>query len=383
MARPKRQYGTGCVLETKGGLAIRWREREIAPDGTTRRPLRYETLGDVSKKYASHVLAQRVAAAGGTTPARSLVTFGSIADQWVKTVLPMYKSSTQKNHTHIVKKHLRPRFGDQALSAISTRELQAYVADLTAAGYAPKTIDHIHDVLSAVLRTAVDWNHLPTNPARGVRLPKLKTVRPKWALTVEDAARLLEALPPLPRTMVALALFSGVRRGELFGLRWRHVDEERRVLRIREAVYEGVFDTPKTEASQRDIPLGEGALHVIADWKQHVQTTDPDRLLFATRSGKPIAPNNVLRRWVFPACAALGLRRATWTTFRRTWSTWAHEQGAPLKIMARVMGHTKVDTTINIYAQVNDESVRAAVAPVDDKLFRIVQSRTQGRALNP
>ena len=86
---------------------------------------------------------------------------------------------------------------------------------------------------------------------------------------------------------------------------------------------------------------------------------------------------------MFPTCAALDLRRTTWMTFRRTWSTWAHEQGARLKIMARVMGHTKVDTTINIYAQVNDESVRAAVAPVDDKLFRIVQSRTQGRALNP
>jgi hypothetical protein len=69
------------------------------------------------------------------------------------------------------------------------------------------------------------------------------------------------------------------------------------------------------------------------------------------------------------------LRRATWTTFRRTWSTWAHEAGAPLKIMARVMGHTKVDTTINTYTQVLDDSIRTAVAPVDEKLFRIVQSR--------
>jgi integrase len=211
----------------------------------------------------------------------------------------MYKWSTQKNHKHIVNKHLRPRFGDQALSAITARDVQAYVAELTTAGYAPKTIDHIHDVLSAVLRTAVHWNHLPTNPAQGARLPKLRTIRPKWALTVDEAALLLDALPALPRTMVGLALLSGVRRGELFGLRWRHVDEERRVLRIREAVYEGVVDTPKKEASQRDIPLAESGLHLIRAWKQQVRTIDPDRLMFATRSGKPISPNNVLRRWVF------------------------------------------------------------------------------------
>src|SRR5262249_2573860 len=149
---------------------------------------------------------------------------------------------------------------------------------------APKTIDHIHDVLSAVLRTAVDWNHLPANPARGVRLPKLKTVRPKWALTADEAAGLLELLPALPRTLVGLAVLSGVRRGELFALRWRHIDETSQVLRIREAVYEGVFDTPKTEASQRDIPLGAGALSLIAEWKQQRATIDPDRLVFPTRA---------------------------------------------------------------------------------------------------
>jgi hypothetical protein len=64
-----------------------------------------------------------------------------------------------------------------------------------------------------------------------------------------------------------------------------------------------------------------------------------------------------------------------------TWSTWAHEEGTPLKIMARVMGHTKVDTTINTYAQVLEESVRAAVATVDEKLFKVVQSRTRASAL--
>ena len=88
--------------------------------------------------------------------------------------MPMYKHSTQKNHRHIVEKHLLPRFGDKPIADVTRQEIQAYVAHLTQAGYAPKTIDHIHDVLSAVLRTAVKWGHLQDNPARGVDLPTLQ-----------------------------------------------------------------------------------------------------------------------------------------------------------------------------------------------------------------
>jgi len=124
-------------------------------------------------------------------------------------VLPMYKHSTQKHRRFMLKKHLLPRFGDTALSDITRQEIQVYVAQLTQRGYAPKSIDHVHDVLSAVLRTAVKWGHLPENPARDVDLPKLKTVRPKWALTPAQATALLGRLPALGRAMVGLAVPQG------------------------------------------------------------------------------------------------------------------------------------------------------------------------------
>jgi integrase len=145
--------------------------------------------------------------------------------------------------------------------------------------------------------------------------------------------------------MVGLALLSGLRRGELFGLRWKDLDEDERVLHVRQAVYEGTFGTPKTEAGLRRIPLADGALQLVSEWKQRVKKVNADSLVFSTRSGKPICPGNVLRRWIFPTCASLGLPRATWLTFRRTYSTWAHDKGVPSKVVAQLMGHAKLDTT--------------------------------------
>ena len=96
-------------------------------------------MGEVTRKQASDTLAQRMAAGGNRgQPTRSQVVFRILAAKWQAHVLPMYKHSTQKNHRHILEKHLLPRFGDKAMTEITR---------------------HIHDVLSAVLRTAVKWGH--------------------------------------------------------------------------------------------------------------------------------------------------------------------------------------------------------------------------------
>ena len=158
--------------------------------------------------------------------------------------------------------------------------------------------------------------------------------------------------------MVGLALLSGLRRGELFALRWKDIDTTGKRLTVREAVYDGKFGTPKTEAGQRTIPLSETALMVIEEWKRRVKKPEPEGLVFSTRGGTPISPNNVLRRAIFPACDALKLKRATWLTFRRTYSSWCHDQGVPGKVVAQLMGHANVDTTLNVYTQVLDGSLR-------------------------
>jgi integrase len=112
--------------------------------------------------------------------------------------------------------------------------------------------------------------------------------------------------------MCGVALLTGLRRGELFALRWQVLDLDAGVLAVQEAVYEGTFGTPKTVARVRSLPLAETAVELLLAWRQRAKRTGPEDLVFSTWSGKSISPNNVLRRWVFPACAELGLPNVSW-----------------------------------------------------------------------
>ena len=73
---------------------------------------------------------------------------------------------------------------------------------------------------------------------------------------------------------------------------------------------------------------------LIAEWKAYVEDVKPDALMFSTKAGTPILPNNVLRRFIYPTCKRLGLPRATWLTFRRTYSSWSHDRGVPSKVVS-------------------------------------------------
>jgi integrase len=127
----------------------------------------------------------------------------------------------------------------------------------------------------------------------------------------------------------------------------------RLIITVREAIYVGKFDTPKTEAGVRQVPLSDAAFQLVTEWKALVGHAAPDSLVFATRMGTVISPNNVLGRCILPTCKRLGLPRATWLTFRRTYSSWSHERGVPGKVVAQMM-------------------IREAVQKIGDQLFTIV-----------
>jgi len=242
-------------------------------------------------------------------------------------------------------------------------------------GFASHSIHHFHNVLSTVLTKAVWAKKIAQNPAAvrtnrnpGVVLPKLKARRPQWVLTYGDAQSLIRRLQNRPRIAVQVSLLTGMRRGELLAIRWRDFDEGKGAIHIRQAIYDHVIDSPKTADSQRTIPISDEVRVLLLDWKQKSNRNSPDDFILTTRDGKPGDPARMLRDHIKPICKDLGLPAATWLTFRRTWATWADEEGISAKQRGAIMGNS-AEINQNVYTKVIPESLRRAVAAVAGRLF--------------
>jgi integrase len=183
-----------------------------------------------------------------------------------------------------------------------------------------------------------------------------------------QAAQVLNGLPPCPQCAVALALLTGMRRGELFALRWKDFDESAGVLTIERAVYDKVFDSPKTEKSRRLVPLSGSAMTFLVEWRRLSKRTAPDDFIFSGRKGVMRDQARMLRDHIKPACEALELPRATWLTFRRTFSSWGEAQGVGAKIRAELMGHSP-EMNQTVYTKVIPSTLRDAVEVVGRELL--------------
>ena len=122
---------------------------------------------------------------------------------------------------------------------------------------------------------------------------------------------------------------------------------------------------------------GPFAIALLNRWKRQSRRTAPSDLIFGTRNGKPETPNNLLRRHVFPACDRLGIQRATYLTFRRTFSTWSSYNAVPAKDIAEMMGHAEVNMQLT-YIQTMDSAKWTAVEKIATELARIGQISDEG-----
>ncbi len=368
MARKKkRSYGAGCVMRVKTGLAIRWRERLDGPDGKYKMVLRYKALGKVSLHEATEELRRHLAAAA--EPKQKPLTFSELSASWEANVLPHYpKHSTRKHHAEILKNKLIPYFGQMLLAEITGENVQRFIHLMVEKGYAPHSVHHYHTVLSAVLTKAVEWKHISSNPAYGVRLPKIEPVREQHTLGYKQAQNLMEMLPFRVKVAVALALSTGARRGELFALRWKHLDAGAKTLCITEAIYDEVLDSPKTKDSIRTVPLPEPIVQLLTTWRSHTKFGKAEDFIFAGREGVSGDPKRMLRDHIKPACKSLRIPDATWLTFRRTWATWADGKGITPKMRGELMGNS-AEINQQVYTKVLPETLRYAVDVVGKELF--------------
>lgn len=344
-------------------------------DGTIGQVQRSVVLGRVAdlptRRLAQAALDERVGPINrGLHVPQSLATFGEFVERdWKRLVLPALKLSTQRSYRMMLQKHLVPYWREWRLCDVTTLDVQQFVLRKFDQQLAWQTVRNSGIVLSSILDAAMEYGALAVNPARGVKFPLAPPRTAPRILGREDVGALLLQVEEPYRTMIGLIALTGLRIGELLGLRWRGLDLTAGTLRVLESVFEGQRQRPKTLRALRTIPFGPHAVRMLTAHRVRSLRTGPDELVFPNSNGEPLRESKLLTRVLQPAAERAGLGRLTWHHFRHVHSSLLSDLGVPVKIAQEQLGHASVQTTLNIYTHVVEGSHRLAIEQLEARLF--------------
>jgi integrase len=347
--------------------------------------LGYENGRRVRKFVIGHTRAEVAAKLGPLLRARDerrpvpdqRVKLGPFLRQWLDEVAkPGLRASTYATYDDIVRLHLIPGLGRIAIAKLTPLDVQTLLNAKLAAGLSPKRVLHIRAVLRRALVTAERWGLASRNVARLVDPPRVPRyeIRP---LTPDEAHTLLEAsAEDRLHALYVTALATGLRQGELLGLRWEDVDLETRRLHVRHALarVQGklVLLEPKTERSRRTLVLPEIA---VTGLRAHRTRQRMERLVagsrwqetgyvFTTTRGSPLDAATVTRAFQ-AALQRAGLPHCRFHDMRHTAATFLLAQGFTLEDVKNLLGHSTITLTSNTYGHVLEQRQQQVAAGMD------------------
>jgi integrase len=303
--------------------------------------------------------------------------------QWraAKRITP--KSAERYNE--IITNQIVPYLGEKRLQALRAIDIEGWHNMLIASGrkdgkggIAARSIGHAHRLLNKALKEAQRFDLITRNVAPTVQPPKVNAAE----IQIVGECRLRELLEKLRgheiEPMVTLALFCGLRRGEILALRWGSVDLDKKMLRVREALEETkaqgiVFKSPKSRAGRRDVAMPDIVIdalrrHRVAQLELRAKLglgrLSDDDLLFVTLNGTPISPRHFSAN-VWPGFAkAIGMPEITFHSLRHTHASQLINAGVDVVTISKRLGHSSPKITLGVYAHLfsnNDERAAQAV----------------------
>jgi len=318
-----------------------------------RKPIRktFRTIADARTWRAE----AKVALRGGTMRAPTRTTVRESAEQWLaaaKTEVirtrsgEPYKPSALRAYEQVLRARVLPKLGHMRLSSVTRNTIQDLVDELVAEGLAPATIRNSVLPLRAIYRRALARSEVLVNPTLGLSLPVARGRRERIARPAEAHA-LIKALPDHDQALWATALYAGLRRGELQGLRWADVDFEAGVIRVERGWDERVGPVaPKSRAGRRRVPLSKPLRAYIAAHRL-LQTIGRGDLVFG-REARSFCPEALVRRaraaWKEADLASIGLHEC-----RHTYAAFMIAAGVNAKALSSYMGHSSITVTLDRY----------------------------------
>lgn len=294
---------------------------------------------------------------------RPVYTFG----QFVENVyLPHgrrgWKESTAGTSEQIIQKHLLPEFGNDLLHTIRRDQLQDFL-DRKAAELSYSVVAHLRWFLNGIFKLALSDALVPGNPAAELRIPKRcqpgRAMRP---LTEEEVHTYLEAFGLREKLIARLAIFEGMRPGEILALRWKSVADG--IIRVEQRVYKRVFNTPKN-GKTREGAMSDGTLQLLNEWAELAQDPSPDGFVFPSEKvTTPISLDNLWRRNMRPALEAIGMEWATFQVLRKTNASLSKKAGVDPKVASDQRGHG-LGVSLEVYTSSDLEQKRAALRALE------------------
>ena len=380
MPRPPKRHADRNLYELPGGgFQVRLTVRDPAT-GAPRRLSRRAPTRAAARALRDQL--ERDHAAGALRLAAERLTLDDWLAEWMETAVVGHRSpGTVRSRRVVVEAHIGPALGRLTLAALTPRHVQAWVAAMLKAGAAPSTVVQRLAVLKTALNHAVSMDLIAKSPAAPVRPPPARQERPV-VLTAEQARALLALCERTDRRLAALVAVGvglGLRRGEALGLRWRDVDLEAGVVRVavQQTAHEKgplVQDAPlKTPGSGRTLPLPGPVARVLSRWRAEqaahhaVVGLAPAALVFTTATGRGIRPCTVTEQ-LDRALVAARLPDVTYHQLRHSAASMLAALGVHPAVAARLLGHSRVGTTLDVYTHVAADQLADAAGLVGGAL---------------
>jgi len=297
---------------------------------------------------------------------------------WLESCRISLRPMTVYDYGMILKKHVLPQLGNIALNDLTPQRIEKFYARLIEAGVGIRTVRLVHSILHRALERAVFQQLLTRNPSTNVTLPRYQHHEMKvWdEITVNQF--LLAAIGSPFLALYHLAIKTGLRMGELLGLQWGDLQwvsgrlyVQRQLQDIRGQGY--VFQDPKTRAGRRTILLGEGTLQAFREHREYQQLQKAfvgDRwqendLIFPSKIGTSLDASN-LRLDFNRVIARAGVPKVRFHDLRHTAASLMLNNGIPVIVVSRILGHSKPSITLDIYGHLYNEMQGEAARLMDD-----------------
>ena len=368
----KRANGEGSIRKRKDG---RWEGRYTAGhDPETGKAIYKNVLGR-SQAEVKEKLKQAIGEAQALDITKAgKYTVGEWMEVWFQDYAKIkVRPSSHQTYQGYIHNHIRPNIGDIPLEKLTSLDLQKLYKKLLAQGrvdrleakgqpkgLSAKTVRNIHQILSSALKLAQEQRLILTNPAEGCALPRVEHQEMKTLTTVQLASFFREARESGVFELYYLELATGLRRGELLGLKWEDIDLDRGDLRVRRQVSRingEVVEAPlKTKNAYRTLPLAEDTVSVLKEQRRKVGNSP---WVFPSPNGGPISPDSVLHM-LHRVLKRAGLPKVRFHDLRHTFATLALQNGVDVKTVSGMLGHFSAGFTLDTYAHITSAAQRQA-----------------------